>query len=51
MPVCSNAGRQRAALVAHVKVQPTRAGEAHAVTQLGDTEAGVGRALEDDAAA
>jgi uncharacterized membrane protein len=24
--------------VAHVKVQPTRAGEAHAVTQLGDTE-------------
>jgi uncharacterized membrane protein len=27
-----------AATVAHVKVRPTRAGEAHAVTQLGDTE-------------
>ncbi|HEX6464034.1 MAG TPA: glutamine amidotransferase [Vicinamibacterales bacterium] len=35
MPVVLDKGRQG---LAHLKVHPTRAGEAHAVTQLGDTE-------------
>ena len=39
MPVLlERQGGSVAATVAHVKVRPTRAGEAHAVTQLGDTE-------------
>jgi uncharacterized membrane protein len=37
MPVVIERSNSPAA-VAHVKVRPTRAGEAHAVTQLGDTE-------------
>ena len=38
MPVVLERPVGSAATVAHVKVRPTRAGEAHAVTQLGDTE-------------
>ena len=37
-PFCSNARSAARHPRSHVKVRPTRAGEAHAVTQLGDTE-------------